>query len=264
MGKLMKYEMRSMMKTFIPLWIALLAVALLNGLMSLIDINMTSSFLASLPVFIPAMLYAALCIAVVVLAILFIIQRFYNGLLKDEGYLMFTLPVKTWQLVTAKGLTATIVTVISGMVGILSVFVLVSPTGLFKDFFQWFPRIWTDLMQVPLWYLLVIESVVLIVVTILEAVYEIYAAMAIGHLAKKHRVGWSFVAYIGISIVLTFLMSLFGAVQLPDIIERAIAGWSDTAVIQLMMIGLIVVTVIQAVAFFIITERILSKRLNLE
>ena len=83
--------------------------------------NTASSFLASLPVFIPAMLYVALCIAVVVLAIVFIIQRFYNGLLKDEGYLMFTLPVKTWQLIKAKGLTALIVTVISGVIGISSV-----------------------------------------------------------------------------------------------------------------------------------------------
>ena len=116
----------------------------------------------------------------------------------------------------------------------------------------------------PLWYLLVIESIAVILLSILVEVYQVYAAIALGHLAKKHRVGWSFVAYIVISIVLTVLLSIFGAMQLPEILGKAIAGLSNTAQVQVVMIGLIVISLVQIVLFFLITERILSKRLNLE
>lgn len=41
-------------------------------------------------------------VALFVLTMIVIIQRFYKGLLCDEGYLMFTLPVKPWQLIATK------------------------------------------------------------------------------------------------------------------------------------------------------------------
>ena len=41
------------------------------------------------------------------------IQRFYKGLLGQEGYLMFTLPVKNWQLVFSKALVSFFIGMVS-------------------------------------------------------------------------------------------------------------------------------------------------------
>ena len=57
-----------------------------------------NAIIGTLPTVIFMILYVGLIIAVMVVAVALIIMRFYHGLLKDEGYLMFTLPVKPWQL----------------------------------------------------------------------------------------------------------------------------------------------------------------------
>ena len=96
-GKLMKYEMRSMLRTFLPLWGAILVVALLNR--CTLQIESLRDWLGGVPAILMMVLYVIAIIAIAIVALVFMIQRFYNGMLKDEGYLMFTLPVKTSQLI---------------------------------------------------------------------------------------------------------------------------------------------------------------------
>lgn len=89
LGKLMKYDLKSMFKVFVPLWLALLAVSVVNRFTIQFDSN---AIIGGLPTVIFMILYVGLIIAVMVVAVALIIMRFYHGLLKDEGYLMFTLP----------------------------------------------------------------------------------------------------------------------------------------------------------------------------
>ena len=83
LGKLMKYDMKSMFKVFVPLWLALLAVSLVNRFTMRFDNN---AIIGTLPTVIFMILYVGLIIAVMVVAVALIIMRFYHGLLKDEGY----------------------------------------------------------------------------------------------------------------------------------------------------------------------------------
>ena len=46
--------------------------------------------------------YVVLIISISAITLIIMVQRFYKNLLGDEGYLMFTLPVKTWQNVLNK------------------------------------------------------------------------------------------------------------------------------------------------------------------
>ena len=69
-------------------------------------------------------LYAAVLAALGVMTVLPVIQRFYKGLLREEGYLMFTLPVESWKIVLAKALAAVLMIHISLIVGIFSIGIL--------------------------------------------------------------------------------------------------------------------------------------------
>lgn len=142
-GKLMKYELKSLLKGLLPLYGAILAVALINAVMASFGIG---NSIDGLPQVTAIMLYFGLCVAVAVVTFLVIIQRFYKGLLGQEGYLMFTLPVPTWQLTLSKLLGAVITTILSGIVGMLSILILGSLNinwGLFfRDFADIFPH-WT-------------------------------------------------------------------------------------------------------------------------
>ena len=86
LGKLLKYDFRSMFRVFLPLWGALLAISFINRL----TLNSDRMGLPGAVLFIA---YIGIIFAVMAVTLVLVVQRFYNGLLKSEGYLMFTLPV---------------------------------------------------------------------------------------------------------------------------------------------------------------------------
>ena len=119
-GKLLKYDFRSMFKQFAFVWPAALALALvnhftINGIDSSSSVGETTAGIAM-------MIYVAILMAMFIIALIFTIQRFFKGLLGDEGYLMHTLPVKPWQLITSKLLCAVVTTMLSVIVAIVSSF----------------------------------------------------------------------------------------------------------------------------------------------
>ena len=133
LGRLLRYDLRSMYKKFAILWPAVLIVAFLNQ-MVVWGAEKASFFLELgglefLFELAPAVVYFGLMVALVVVSMFYVVLRFYQGLLGDEGYLMHTLPVKPWQLVASKLLTATMTVIVSGLVGILSIAILVTKDG---------------------------------------------------------------------------------------------------------------------------------------
>ena len=60
----------------------------------------TSNKIISAIAVVMAIMYGMVIIAAFVITLIVIIQRFYKNLLTDEGYLMFTLPVKAHSHIT--------------------------------------------------------------------------------------------------------------------------------------------------------------------
>ena len=274
-GKLIKYERRSSIRLIGLIWIALLAVSVLLGIVMgifdrLMQANGSIAVLGKLLSVIPPLLYAGIFIAMFVITVLLVLLRFYKGLLGDEGYLMHTLPVKPWQLITAKGVVAAGVVIVSSIVAVLSIMILVG----FDDFsgmMRGIGNMLESLADEPKYILVVIEGVILMVLSALQSVYRIYAAMAIGQLADKYRALASLAAYIAINIALTVLfvaIILIGdATGFDYVLGRWLMGVDFTektfTIIQMTMGAMFLVTVVQLAAFHVITERILSLKLNL-
>ena len=273
-GRLIKYELRSSIKLMGVIWAALIVTSFLFS----ISINfrgniMRSSSIAStlINLFqgITGMLYIAVFIATAAASVVIIIMRFYKGLLSDEGYLMHTLPVKPWQLITAKGVSALIIVCASVIVSILSIMILAG-TGSFGAIVEFCDLIREMFREEPKVILVAAEFLVLAILSLLKSIYQIYASLSIGQLAGKHRILLSLGAYVGINIVITVLAVLI--MMLLDV-TGALNGWSSLSlntVNDMLNAGQAVlgffaaVTVIQLAAFHVITERILSLRLNLQ
>lgn len=255
-GKLMKYELKSLLKGLLPLYGAILAVALINAVMASFGIG---NSIDGLPQVTAIMLYFGLCVAVAVVTFLVIIQRFYKGLLGQEGYLMFTLPVPTWQLTLSKLLGAVITTILSGIVGMLSILILGSLNinwGLFfRDFADIFPH-WT--LDATLF---VIELIVLMLVGVAAMILEIYVAIALGHLANKHRIAMSFVWFVVLQTVLSFLTGLSAmALSYWPFFPAFYANLSAHGMMWMMILPCL----IEAAVFYFGTTWILKNKLNLE
>lgn len=284
--KLCKYEFKSIARTLLPIYLAVIAVSIINAFSETVSsgsLMSGSSFLGTGSLFsnilglfqaVAAFAYFGVLVALFVLTTVVIIQRFYKGLLCDEGYLMFTLPVKTWHLVASKATVAFVMSVLSGITAMISILILglgatADPLGLLANLFdfQGWARVLHQLnIQYPAWPLYVIEFFVMCILTALAALFHVYVSMAIGHLARKHRVMMSVVAYIIISMALSFIsgfvLIIIGASNLY--IDAWLAQLSRTASMHVLLIGMILWNFIELAAFAIGTERILSKKLNLE
>ncbi len=275
-GKLMKYEIKSSMKLMAVIWAALIAASLLFSLSLhvLTDIAVERpgggiSFAIGIFEFITGLMYFAVFVALIVATLVIVIMRFYKGLLGDEGYLMHTLPVKPWQLITSKGIIAALIVMISVLVAFLSILVLAGVSGLetIPEMFGALGAIWEEEPRVVL---VIVEAIILLVLSVLKSVYQIYAALAIGQLANKHRILLSLGAYIGISMIMSILFLLIVAasdsVGTISWLSVFIANNdSDPFAISQMAIGIMfVLTAVQLAAFHVVTERILSLKLNLQ
>ena len=215
LGKLMKYDLRSCLRKFWMLWAGLAALAVLNGytINHVLDNSRFEGFLAFLFGVLPLILFFVLGIATAILILVFICDRFYKGLLGDEGYLAFTLPVSSAEHIASKALVSLILMIISAVVVVISATLLFS-VGDWSSFSSFLATVSQRIREIS-WPKgtggLVAEAVLFFLVGSLAQTLHIYLAIAIGHLAKKHRVAYAILAYIGINIVFSILANIIGS-----------------------------------------------------
>lgn len=262
LNKLVKYEFRSAFRQIGSIWAALLAMSVIMGLLgSRFDSSMfmdskLSDYLFGL---VPSLIFIGLLIASGVITVMIVVMRFYKGLLCDEGYLMHTLPVSTGKLVASKGIVSAVVMIVSGIIAFLAIFIIVISSNL-TDFKEMFDAILSAIKSEPKSIILIIEICLYSIISIMFEIYSIYTAMAIGQLSGKHRILVSLGAFIGLSTIFSaintrvvfnfFDSNLFE--NLVDLQSVLNVGW-------LGIMGLL----LEVVLLHVVTERILSKKLNL-
>ena len=269
--KLLKYEFKSTSRLLLILYAVLLAFGAVVGLVMRIGgfwdspsnaVELSESAVRLIRVLTGSLFvgYGLLIMAVGVLTIVMIVVRFYRNLLGGEGYLMHTLPVPTWQLVTSKLITGCVWTVVTLIVGALSVLLLLLTSGALAEMlreitwkeFQDFLRMITQELplrtMIPAWLIGIPASILMF-----------YFAMSLGNLANEHKVLFSVLAYFGINTVVSFFSSALSFRRL--VMLDAYAEYTET-LSQILLRNTIVEAVL-AVGFFIGTVLILKKRLNL-
>ena len=259
-GKLMKYEMKSLTRGLLPLYGAILAVAVINRM----GISLNSGM--GLPVIIAMMVYFGLCVAVGVVTIMAVVQRFYKGLLCDEGYLMHTLPVRPVELVLSKLTGATVMTILSGVVGVVSVLILMSVDGFFAV--DWLGGFRDLFRNFPSWPLAVLECLLVGLFCVTGQIAQLYAAMALGHLSNKHRVAMSFVWYLVISTALSALLGIFVTVAnetgLDYWLTQLTSAMNSSLCLHLGLIFTVLAYLVKTAIFCGVTNHVLTNKLNLE
>ena len=271
--KLIKYEFRSMLRLMGILWVGLPATAMVmacfNRFFSYDGLGEYPAVLHLLDNLI-SFLYIALFMALIGATVMVIILRFYRGLLRDEGYLMHTLPVKTWQLITAKGVTAVCVSIISMAVAVVSILLIsMFNIGLVYagDFFRYTGEV---IAERPLLVVIVLECILLGISWLMAVIYKIYASMSIGQLAAKHKIALSVAAHIGISIAGVLLLSFLGDVVFDafsgvlDSVDRWLSGIGPDGSATFSLLVVILVEATQVAVYHAVSEQLLRRKLNLE
>lgn len=250
--KLIKYDLKALGKILVPLWGVLLIMGLLFGL----SIRGEDIGLGSTMIIITLILIVGVMMAIFALNIVIVIQRFWKGLLKEEGYLMFTLPVTTRSLILSKVLSALIISCGTALViGILGVeIVALSPINLVNTVTHF--GNWVIKINAGPW---IGYGIIVSIVGLLGSIYHVYAAMVIGQLSNSNRFLFSFVAYAGLSIIIG-LIGIPTLSSLGNMGDNLYQTFGFNSELWMYLIENIVLVIV----YHIITEVLLRKKLNLE
>lgn len=268
LGKLLKHEFKATGRIFLPAYIAVIALGVVGFIVTRIN-TAAVGFPAWITV-VAITLFVGVVIATFVLTFVVSIQRFYKNLLGNEGYLMFTLPVKQSDLILAKLIPAAVWEIVSGLVATASAGLIA--LGAARPQY-WQSPAWISFKQglgeglrmVSQHYLVsAFEVVIYLILAVFSSILLLYASMAIGQLVNKNRILLSIGAWFGITTVLQIIGSILAV--LVQGLSGFISGLSASSVpmiVALLCGAAIVVELILCAAYFFTANAILSKRLNL-
>jgi hypothetical protein len=260
LSKLFKHELKATARLLLPIYLVLVVLTIMDRIA--LNLDIFHGVLSIIPGLI-TMAYVISLVAIVIVSFVIIIMRFYKNLMTDEGYLMFTLPVKSHQLITSKLLTSilwTVASVVAVIASLFAVFATSDTWGMIVDVYK-MAMVEIEAELGGFTTILFIELILLIIFSLINGILEIYAAIAIGQLFNGHKVIGSFAAYIGITTVIQIIASVFLFIagmlfkQRIDDIE---------AIPQLVFPITILFLLVFNVTFYWITNYIFKRKLNLE
>lgn len=280
LGRLMKYELKSTTILFVPLILILFGVSVVNRIFS---IRAISSAINNLPDALSVTInlvvrgaFVVLVVAFMFISVYLLIQRFYKNLMGDQGYLMFTLPVSSWEHIASKTIIAIFWMTISTIAIVLSILMIIPESGIYGDFFRGLATIFSDISEIlkfPIW-VLVLETVVLWIIGFATFFLQVYAAITFGQRFNKSRKMGSFLSFFVLSVIsnafISFLTKIFGQVTgIEQNINNSITDFGFYQFVfarsfHTLILFQIVLSIIFAVGCFMLTKYNLEHKLNLE
>lgn len=265
LSRLIRHEWKAVSRVCIPMYGGLILAALLTHFL-LMNLERFSSAIYDIITMGMSVLCFGLFVAAFVLTLIIQIQRFSKNLLGDEGYLMFTLPASVSQHITAKLVVAVLLDVLSVLAAILGVLALALEGAMWLDL----PGELWDMIQHVDWsdWLLILELLILCLAAGAVGMLHIYASIAVGHLARKHRTLTAFGAYFGFAVVLNMLFTGLMEFAASSPWAAEVGRWlmeqeGDTGG-HLLMWVMILGTAVLGAGFFALTRYLLKNHLNLE
>ena len=267
LGKLLKYELKATSRVFIPLYIAILVVSIVNGL----SLNLEILNIQGLATIVLMCLFISLFVITIVVTI----QRFNKNLLKDEGYLMFTLPVSSKHLVLSKYLTSLIWTFLSFVVAFLSfTIIFMIPTYKYFDFSYFineFNLLFSNMLNLNILGQF-LKIILLMIISYTIFIFNVYLALSVGQLPifNRCRNVSSFIGFLVINLLISYaqnIVSLFVNDASVNIEAIDNINYAINSVASIVSKGLniaIVINIIIILVLFFATTYILDKKLNLE
>lgn len=251
--KLIKYEILADYKKYGIMGIAVIALAVL----ALISEKTAPPYVNGYSNFISAVFTMSSVFTIFSASILLIVLstiRFYKSFLKDEGYLMHTLPVHTWQLIASKLIAAYIWFLFLLIISAVYVTILKGNITWITDFSEGF----IDGFSGENDYLsqFMMSSLISVLLTPFSYLAHIYFSFALGNLFSKNKLTMSVVMFLAINFAERVITSV--------LLSAYLASVKDDMTLTAMTYSNTLISVILSVIYLIAAERIFTKKLNLE
>ena len=155
--------------------------------------------------------------------------------------------------------------------GILAILIVTAVTAGTTEFIS-FSDIRFVFSEYPSTALVTFESIVILILAAVAFVYQVYTSLAVGQLVNKHRILLAVGAFIGINVIKSVIESITVlTLGNSDAFGRKMEILFSSDTPDALLIGgqpyilfIIAVIIIQIAVFHIVTERLLSLKLNLQ
>lgn len=266
--KLMKYEWLSTSRKMFPFYILILSVSIINGVYFRLD--QTDSFLRDMITILLKGIYTTIIVSAFLFVIYSTLQRFYQNIYGQEGYLYHTLPVKSWQNILAK-LSISVLWVIGTVIvlgtGLSVIGIIVSPNVVIllnEEIRIVIPKI-IEAISLPQLLLLLLEVVMSAILGIVLFYLKAYSVMGLGQTFKEYKILMSVIFYIIFQIIENSIITVI--VKTTNIIELFRASKMGLEAVHNFHISFItyaLFTIIFSTIYFSITKYSIDKKLNLQ
>ena len=215
--------------------------------------------------------FSVALLATLAAPVIFGIVRFYKNLFTGEGYLTFTLPVKTTTHLLVKTTTNLVFCIAAFLVCIAS-FCLITAGDVFAEICKAAAYIWKDIPQKYVGHTaaFIAEFLTFLLLATIASTLLFDACLCVGQLAKKNRillaVGAYFIYYIATQIIGTVLVVGATVLELAGKLQP-IYDYIQKNPLPSVHIGFAIAStfyILLSAIFWFISRGILRKKLNLE
>lgn len=224
--KLLKYDMKSMVRMLVPLSLAVMGTTVAGTaslrIMQNVNTGTSTSWILTSTLMIVFISTILALIAFSIFSQILIMYRYYTNLFTDEGYLTFTLPVKTTSILTSKVINAMIWSAYSLLIIFFCIFIYVAfgmaegshliNSEIFRELKDGI-RILTETYSAGIIVKYIIEFLVFLFVSLLYGTISIYLALTIGSIiAKKHKILAAIGIYYGINMIMSLFITIINSI----------------------------------------------------
>ncbi len=264
LGKLIKHEFKDTAKLFLIMYAAITIVAIADKIFFYINedwifANVLSGVLLAT--------YILGIAALFIMTVVVVVKRFYDNMLKDQGYLTFTLPVTTNAHMVSKLLVAFIWSVLTCVVTVITLVI----TIIDKDVIEVLPELINIIVETIAkydLYGLIIKIVIYSVVSAIMSILSLYFCLSVGQLFNKHKILGAALTFFGIYIIMQIIMQVvITTITINiDMVDALLYGnvYLYISFADIMLDIYLIIYIILAIVFYVASTLILDKKLNLE
>ena len=280
LGKLLKYDIKAQLKEFIGMYIMLFMTSVLLLIAGKLGDAYPQATLFTVAKGLLIFLFVLEITGVFIATWIMSLLRYRKNMLKDEGYLMHTLPVSAAQLHFSKLIVSVFWYAMDTIAAIIAAMIAYGDMGVMKRIIDSLKSS-TD-GQLGVSVLLLFAAAIIISIIMTQS--QIYVSLCLGHTSYGNKDLMSFVAYIVTYIIsqvvslialmiyfLTTTGSFMGMITTSTSVNKAMSDVEVMAVemeslnmVKGMMIVSIVVVLLISVAYNVVSVYVLNKKLNLE
>ncbi|MBO4356091.1 MAG: hypothetical protein J5850_04480 [Clostridia bacterium] len=290
MIKLLKYDLKALLRIIVPIDATILVAALIGcgslvALFGVASSDVNSEVMDFLSIFVSfgssmTLMFSMILISMaIVVAQIIIFVRYYKNMITDEAYLTFTLPRTSGQIFASKfisgfislAITAVIVLIGYSLVGLTFAYLTASQAGIglsefISDSFKLISGMIKSLTESemfnvsPVWFIIV--AVLFLLTAASKQLLLPYTCMNVGGcVAKKHKLLCAIGIYFGFSFVSTL------AYEVINFFVTILLSQSESFYASDLLITFTIYTFIEiaiTVILWLISHFVLKKKLNLQ